>query len=103
MRLLHDYMLLRKEPSAEKTSGGIIIPADARAEAGSLRAQREPKIGRVLSVGNGRRSKRGNVQRVEVRTGDRVLMDPLAELIEADPCDPLLRYAVEFQCAGVLE
>jgi len=39
---------------------------------------------------------------VEARVGDRVLMDPLAELIEADPRKPLLRYAAEFQCAAVL-
>jgi co-chaperonin GroES (HSP10) len=104
MRLLHDMMLLRMEAPPERSAGGIVIPDDARADAGSLRAQREPKIGRVLNVGPGRRTKkRGALVPTMARVGDRVLMDPLAELIEADPRDPLLRYVAEFQCAGVLE
>lgn len=104
MRLLHDMMLLEMEPPPKETAGGIIIPSTARADAGTLRAQHAPKIGRVIDIGAGRRTKkRGALVEPTVRVGDRVLMDPLAELIEADPRAPLLRYAAEFQCCGVME
>lgn len=46
-RLLSDWMLVQLEPERVKTAGGIIIPDTA---------QNQPvRVGRVLSVGPGRR------------------------------------------------
>ena len=119
IRPILDGVLVLMDPPRTETSGGIIIPENARAEAGSWRAQREPKIGTVLAVGPGRwrrkTSHRENGRIVPdaaaishfipmtLKAGDRVLFDPLAELREVDPEQPLLRMGAEYQVAAVLE
>lgn len=53
IRPILDGILVRMEPPAEMTAGGLYIPDTARADVGTWRAQREAKIGVVLAVGVG--------------------------------------------------
>lgn len=128
-RPIMDGVVVRLEPSAERV-GSVIIPDNARADAGTYRAQREAKIGVVVAIGDGRRRKRrtdwerdarktgplkpdeirlmwdgaseGSAVPMDIAVGDRVLFDPRAELREVDPGDPLLRCGAAFQVAAVL-
>ena len=63
-RPLHDRVLIRPSSEEEKTAGGIIIPDTA---------QEKPSEGTVLAVGPGYRNEKGQIQILEVKTGDRVL------------------------------
>ncbi|QKK26822.1 co-chaperone GroES [Rhizobium hidalgonense] len=63
-RPLHDRILVRRVESEEKTKGGIIIP-DA--------AKEKPQEGEVIAVGPGARNDTGQVQALDVKTGDRIL------------------------------
>ncbi len=66
---LHDRVLVRRVESDEKTSGGLIIPDSAK---------EKPIEGKVIAVGNGRRNDKGEVQKLEVKKGDRVLFGKYA-------------------------
>jgi co-chaperonin GroES (HSP10) len=131
VRPLQDGILVRMDPPREMTAGGLHIPEQARADAGTWRAQREAKVGTVLAVGPGRhkarrtgweRDKRkrgvlsteereakydrgsaGVLVPMDVKVGDRVLFEPSAELQAVDPSDPLLRMGAQFQVAAVLD
>ncbi|MET3649559.1 co-chaperone GroES [Phyllobacterium ifriqiyense] len=63
-RPLHDRILVRRVESEEKTSGGIIIPDTAK---------EKPQEGEVLAVGSGTRNEAGQIQPLELKTGDRIL------------------------------
>lgn len=63
-RPLHDRILVRRVESEEKTSGGIIIPDTAK---------EKPQEGEVLAVGPGTRNEAGQIQPLELKTGDRIL------------------------------
>ena len=130
VRPIRDGVLVRMDPPRALTAGGLHIPEDARADAGSWRAQREPKIGTVLAVGPGRGrmvrtgwerdprklgplkpeevalkydlASEGACMPMGVQVGDRVLFDPMAELRPVDGDDPLLRMGACFQVCGVL-
>ena len=62
-RPLHDRILVRRIESEEKTKGGIIIPDTAK---------EKPQEGEVLAVGSGTRNEAGQVQPLDVQTGDRI-------------------------------
>ena len=64
IRPLHDRVLIRRLDSEEKTAGGIIIPDTA---------QEKPMEGEVIAAGDGARSENGQIQPLDVATGDRVL------------------------------
>ena len=64
-----DRVVLEREASDEKTSGGILLPATARE-----RLNR----GVVLSVGEGRLSEDGARIRLQVQQGDRVIFSQWA-------------------------
>jgi chaperonin GroES len=64
IRPLHDRVLIRRLDSEEKTAGGIIIPDTA---------QEKPMEGEILAAGDGARSENGQIQALDVKTGDRVL------------------------------
>jgi chaperonin GroES len=64
-RPIRDMILLRPEPIEERTTGGILIPRNAKAK---------HTIGRVLAVGPGRVTDRGVRVEPEVKVGDRVLV-----------------------------
>lgn len=63
-RPLHDRILVRRVESEEKTKGGIIIPDTAK---------EKPQEGEVIAVGPGARNDTGQVQALDVKTGDRIL------------------------------
>ena len=63
-RPLHDRVVVRRLDSDEKTAGGIIIPDSAK---------EKPMEGKVVSVGPGARSDKGDLIALDVKAGDTVL------------------------------
>ncbi len=63
-RPLHDRVVIRRVEQESRTAGGIIIPDTAK---------EKPQEGEVIAVGPGARDERGEIQRLEVGPGDRVL------------------------------
>jgi len=64
LRPLQDRILVQRVKEEEKTKGGIIIPDTAK---------EKPVEGRVIAVGIGKLSEKGNRIALEVRKGDRIL------------------------------
>ncbi len=63
-RPLHDRILVRRIGADEKTAGGIIIPDTAK---------EKPQEGEVIATGPGARDESGQLQPLDVKTGDRIL------------------------------
>ena len=63
-RPLHDRVLVRRIEQDSKTSGGIIIPDNAK---------EKPIEGEVIAVGSGARDDSGKVVPLEVKVGDRIV------------------------------
>jgi len=63
-RPLHDRVLVRRLDAEEKTSGGIIIPDNAK---------EKPTEGEVIAVGGGKRGEDGKLLPLEVKKGDRII------------------------------
>jgi chaperonin GroES len=61
---LHDRVLVQRQESSEKTSGGIIIPDTAK---------EKPAEGEIVAVGNGARKEDGTLIPLNVKVGDKVL------------------------------
>ncbi len=61
---LDDRVLVEPTGAAERTAGGLYIPA---------MVQERPSQGRVVAVGRGARRKKGGVRPLDVRLGDQVL------------------------------
>ena len=64
IRPLHDRVLIRRLDSEENPAGGIIIPNTA---------QEKPMEGEVIAAGGGARGENGQIEPLDVATGDRVL------------------------------
>ncbi len=64
VRPLQDRILVRRVPEEEKTKGGIIIPDTAK---------EKPIEGEVIAVGNGKVNDKGEVRKLDVKAGDRIL------------------------------
>ena len=64
VRPLHDRLLVKRVQEEEKTKGGIIIPDSAK---------EKPIEGKVVAVGNGKILEGGEVRRLDVKAGDRIL------------------------------
>ncbi|MGE0397350.1 MAG: co-chaperone GroES [Kofleriaceae bacterium] len=64
VRPLQDRILVRRVEEVEKTRGGIIIPDSAK---------ERPLEGKVIAVGNGKRTEDGTLVELAVKAGDRVL------------------------------
>lgn len=64
IRPLNDRVLLQRIEAQEKTSGGILIPDNAK---------EKPAEARVVAVGEGRIMEDGKRRPLEVKAGDRVL------------------------------
>ena len=64
IRPLHDRILVKRVEEETKTKGGIIIPDTAK---------EKPIEGKVVAVGNGKVSDSGEVRKLEVKKGDRIL------------------------------
>ena len=69
IRPLGDRVLVTRVEEATTTKGGIIIPDSAK---------EKPIEGKVVAVGNGRRNDKGEIQKLEVKKGDRVLFGKYA-------------------------
>ncbi len=63
-RPLHDRVLVKRLEEERKTASGIVIP-DTAAE--------KPDQGEVLAVGKGKILDNGEVRKLDVKVGDRVL------------------------------
>jgi len=64
IRPLHDRILVKRLKEEEKTKGGIIIPGTA---------QEKPSEGKVIAVGAGKILESGDVRKLDVKAGDRIL------------------------------
>src|SRR5512136_2492364 len=63
-RPLHDRVVVKRIDAEEKTAGGIIIPASAKAK---------PSQSEVIAVGPGGRDEAGKLVPLDVKAGDRIL------------------------------
>jgi len=63
-RPLHDRVVVRRIDAEEKSKGGIIIPDTAK---------EKPQEGEVIAVGPGGRDEAGNLIKLDLKAGDRVL------------------------------
>jgi len=61
---LHDRVLVRRIEGDEKTSGGLIIPDNAK---------EKPQEGEVVSVGAGAKDDAGARIEMDVKAGDKIL------------------------------
>jgi chaperonin GroES len=64
IRPLHDKVLVERLSSLEKTAGGIVLPDTAK---------EKPTEGRIVAVGAGKTSDKGERVPLSVKPGDRVL------------------------------
>ena len=64
IRPLQDRVIVKRLSEEEKTKGGIIIPDSAK---------EKPSEGKVIAVGHGRRTEKGELVPLDVREGDKVL------------------------------
>lgn len=64
IRPLQDRVIVKRLKEEEKTKGGIIIPDSAK---------EKPVEGKVIAVGNGKVSEKGDVRKLDVKVGDRIL------------------------------
>jgi chaperonin GroES len=64
IRPLGDRILVKRIKEEDKTKGGIIIPDTAK---------EKPQEGKVVAVGKGKRSEKGDIIPPEVKSGDRIL------------------------------
>ena len=69
IRPLQDRIIVRRIDEEETTKGGIIIPDTAK---------EKPQEGKVISVGKGKVTEDGKLQKLEVKKGDRVLFSKYA-------------------------
>ena len=69
VRPLYDRVLVQRLEQEAKSAGGIIIPDTAK---------EKPLEGKVISVGNGKRLKNGDLRPVAVGAGDRILFGKYA-------------------------
>jgi len=64
IRPLHDRVIVKRLEEDKKTPGGIVIPDTAT---------EKPIQGEVMAVGNGKLLDNGEVRKLEVKKGDKVL------------------------------
>ena len=64
LKPLGDRIIVKPLEVEEKTKGGIVLPETAK---------EKPQEGKVVAVGKGKVLDNGNVQPMEVKTGDRIL------------------------------
>ena len=69
IRPLHDRILVKRVEAAEEKIGGIIIPDTAK---------EKPQQAKVVAVGTGRRTDKGDIIPMDVRVGEYVLIGKYA-------------------------
>ena len=62
---LYDRVVIKPQAVEEKTQSGIYIPETAQKE--------RPQIGEVVAVGTGKRTDSGDLTKLTVQVGDKVL------------------------------
>ena len=70
IRPFHDRLIVRRQEEERTTASGIVIPESASAE--------KPDQGVVEAVGNGKLLDDGNVRKLDVNIGDKVLFGKYA-------------------------
>ena len=70
IRPLHDRLIVRRQEEERTTASGIVIPESASAE--------KPDQGVVEAVGNGKLLDDGNVRKLDVNVGDKILFGKYA-------------------------
>lgn len=70
IRPLHDRLIVRRQEEERTTASGIVIPESASAE--------KPDQGVVEAIGNGKLLDDGNVRKLDVNVGDKVLFGKYA-------------------------
>ena len=65
VRPLHDRILAQRLVEADKTSGGLFIPDNAK---------EKPMEALVIAVGTGKRLENGTIQAPSVKAGDKILL-----------------------------
>ena len=70
IRPLHDRLIVRRKEEERTTASGIVIPESASAE--------KPDQGVIEAVGNGKLLDDGNVRKLDVNVGDKVLFGKYA-------------------------
>ena len=82
IRPLHDRVIVKRLEEERKTASGIVIP-DAAAE--------KPDQGEILAVGKGKILESGDVRKMDVKVGDRVLFGKYAgQTVKIDGKDALV-------------
>jgi chaperonin GroES len=69
VRPLNDKVLIERSKAEDKTKGGIILPEGSK---------EKPKEGKIVAVGQGRLSDKGERLPFQVKKGDRVLFKSYA-------------------------
>ena len=64
LRPLYDRIVVRRQEAGEQVRGGIIIPDTAK---------EKPQQGKVIAVGTGRVTDKGDVLPLDVKAGDLIL------------------------------
>ena len=64
LKPLGDRVVVKQEPSEEKTQSGILLPDSAK---------EKPQVGTVIAVGTGRTLDNGQRLAMEVKIGDKVI------------------------------
>jgi chaperonin GroES len=64
LKPIADRIIIKREPSDTKSSGGIILPDNA---------QKKPQRGTILAVGPGKMNKDGVRAAMQLKVGDKVL------------------------------
>jgi chaperonin GroES len=90
---LHDRILVERLSEEEKTKGGIIIPDTAK---------EKPIQGKVVAVGNGKKTEDGKLIPLDVKEGDIVLFSKYAgNEIKVDGKEYLIMQ--ESEILGIIE
>ncbi len=64
IRPLHDRVLVRRLEDETTSPGGIVIPDSAK---------EKPAQGKIIAAGNGKILENGDVRKLDVKVGDKVL------------------------------
>jgi len=69
IRPLHDRIIVERLEEETVTAGGLIIPDSAK---------EKPQQGKVVAVGNGKKTEEGKIIALDVKVGDKVLFGKYA-------------------------
>jgi len=94
IRPLHDRLIVRRQEEERTTASGIVIPESASAE--------KPDQGVIEAVGNGKLLEDGNVRKLDVNVGDKVLFGKYAGQAVTVDGDELL-FMKEEDVMGIIE